>query len=135
MGRADRSVPLGSLLPLGMGPGKVLPWSLSARPRYRTLRGMPGDIAIVLDGSAGEGGGQILRTALALSAITGRAFAIHRIRTQRIKPGLRPQHREAILATARLCAAEVEGAEVGSNRLEFRPAARGTPGEHVFDIG
>ncbi len=96
---------------------------------------MPGDIAIVLDGSAGEGGGQILRTALALSAITGKAFAIHRIRTQRIKPGLRPQHREAILATARLCAAEVEGAEVGSNRLEFRPAARVAPGEHVFDIG
>ena len=96
---------------------------------------MPGDIAIVLDGSAGEGGGQILRTALALSATTGRAFAIHRIRAQRIKPGLRPQHREAILATASLCAAEVEGAEVGSSRLEFRPAGRVAPGEHAFDIG
>ncbi len=96
---------------------------------------MPQDIAIVLDGSAGEGGGQILRTALSLSAITGKPFTIHRIRAQRIKPGLRPQHREATLAIARLCGAEVEGAEVGSSRLEFRPTARVVPGEHVFDIG
>ena len=96
---------------------------------------MPNDIAIVLDGSTGEGGGQILRTALPLSAITGKSFAIHRIRANRIKPGLRPQHREAVKAAARLCAAEVEGAEVGSDRLVFRPTTRVSPGEHVFDIG
>jgi RNA 3'-terminal phosphate cyclase (ATP) len=96
---------------------------------------MPRDIAIVLDGSAGEGGGQILRTALPLSAITGKPFTIHRIRGSRIKPGLRPQHREAVKAVARLCAAEVEGAEVGSDRLSFRPTTRVTPGEHLFDIG
>src|SRR5512138_2125391 len=96
---------------------------------------MPGDIAIVLDGSAGEGGGQILRTALALSAISGKAFTVHRIRANRIKPGLRPQHREAVLATARLCSAEVVGAEVGSDRIEFRPGGRVAPGEYVFDIG
>ncbi len=96
---------------------------------------MPDDIAIVLDGSAGEGGGQMLRTALALSAITGRSFGIQRVRANRIKPGLRPQHREAVAAAASLCAAEVKGAEVGSDRLEFRPRAPVAPGEHLFDVG
>ncbi len=96
---------------------------------------MSGEISIVLDGRVGEGGGQILRTALALSAISGRAFAIHHLRAQRIKPGLRPQHREAILATARLCAAEVAGIEVGSSRVEFRPTSAAAPGEYSFDLG
>jgi RNA 3'-terminal phosphate cyclase (ATP) len=96
---------------------------------------MPGDIPIVLDGSAGEGGGQILRTALALSAISGKGFSIHRVRAQRIKPGLRPQHREAVLAMARLCAAEVEGADVGSDRVQFAPRTRAAPGTYLFDIG
>jgi RNA 3'-terminal phosphate cyclase (ATP) len=95
---------------------------------------LPEDIPILLDGSAGEGGGQILRTALALSAITGKPFSIHRVRENRIKPGLRPQHREAALAMARLCAAEVTGAEVGSSRLTFRPTASASAGAHVFDI-
>jgi RNA 3'-terminal phosphate cyclase (ATP) len=93
------------------------------------------DVPIMLDGSAGEGGGQILRTALTLSAITGKGFAVERIREHRLKPGLRPQHREAALAVARLCAAEVEGADVGSSRLTFRPTAPVAPAEHVFDIG
>ncbi|HEX7624512.1 MAG TPA: RNA 3'-terminal phosphate cyclase [Anaeromyxobacteraceae bacterium] len=93
------------------------------------------DPGIVLDGSAGEGGGQILRSALALSAITGRPFTIDHIRANRIKPGLRPQHCAAALATARLCAAEVEGAEVGSGRITFRPGAPVAPGDHVLDIG
>jgi RNA 3'-terminal phosphate cyclase (ATP) len=96
---------------------------------------MGADGDILLDGSSGEGGGQILRTALSLSAITSRPFAIERIRANRIKPGLRPQHREAALACARLCAAEVEGAEVGSDRLVFRPTKPVEPGEHVCDIG
>ncbi len=97
---------------------------------------MPGDGgAILLDGSLGEGGGQILRTALSLSAITGRPFAIRNVRAHRIKPGLRPQHSEAALATARLCAAELTGAEVGSDRLTFRPRAPVRSGEHLFDIG
>lgn len=96
---------------------------------------MAGQDAIVLDGSAGEGGGQILRTALSLSAITGRTFRIHRLRAHRIKPGLRPQHREAVLAAASLCAAALEGAEVGSDALSFRPTAPVRPGEHLFDIG
>ncbi len=89
----------------------------------------------MLDGSAGEGGGQILRTALALSAVTGKPFAITRIRANRLKPGLRPQHREAARATARLCDARITGDEVGSSRLEFEPARRAAPGEWVIDIG
>jgi RNA 3'-terminal phosphate cyclase (ATP) len=55
---------------------------------------------IVLDGSQGEGGGQILRTALALSLVTGRSFRMVKIRANRSKPGLRPQHRQAVLAAA-----------------------------------
>src|SRR3990172_5688152 len=96
---------------------------------------MPREISIVLDGRVGEGGGQVLRTALSLSATTGRPFAVHHLRANRIKPGLRPQHREAVLATALLCAAEVEGAEVGSSRVEFRPTRPAAPGEHTFDLG
>ena len=96
---------------------------------------MPNDLEIVLDGSSGEGGGQILRTALSLATITGKSFRVHRIRANRIKPGLRPQHREAARAAARLCDAEVEGCEVGSSRLVFRPRTRAAPGTHSFDIG
>ncbi len=96
---------------------------------------MPEPLPIVLDGSAGEGGGQILRTALALSAITGRPFTLVQARANRIKPGLRPQHREAALAAARLCDAEVTGAEIGSSRLEFRPRRAAAPGDLVVDVG
>lgn len=96
---------------------------------------MPTALPIVLDGSVGEGGGQILRTALALSAVTGRPFAITRVRANRPKPGLRPQHREVARAVARIVDAELSGDELGSSRLEFRPRRRATPGEWVFDIG
>jgi RNA 3'-terminal phosphate cyclase (ATP) len=92
-------------------------------------------LPIVLDGSAGEGGGQILRTALALSAVTGRPFTLVRARANRIKPGLRPQHREAAHAVARLCDAEVTGAEVGSTRLEFRPRRAAAPVDLTLDVG
>ncbi len=96
---------------------------------------MPDDLDVVLDGSAGEGGGQILRTALSLSAITGKPFSVRSIRAGRLKPGVRPQHREATLATARLCDAEVLGAEVGSDAVTFRPRAPVRPGTYRFDIG
>src|SRR5512139_209200 len=92
-------------------------------------------LPIVLDGSAGEGGGQILRTALGLSAITGKPFTITRVRAQRPKPGLRPQHREAARAVAALVDAELSGEEVGSSRLEFRPRRPARPGTYAFDIG
>jgi RNA 3'-terminal phosphate cyclase (ATP) len=96
---------------------------------------VPEPLPIVLDGSAGEGGGQILRTALALSAITGRPFRLVRARANRLKPGLRPQHREAARAVARLVDAEVSGDEVGSSRLEFRPRRPPAAGEFTFDVG
>jgi RNA 3'-terminal phosphate cyclase (ATP) len=96
---------------------------------------VPDPLPIVLDGSAGEGGGQILRTALALSAITGRPFTIARVRERRPKPGLRPQHREAARAVASLVDAELEGDEVGSSRLSFRPRRAVSPGTWTFDIG
>lgn len=76
---------------------------------------------ITLDGSSGEGGGQILRTALSLSLLTGRPFRIARIRANRSKPGLRPQHLKAVEAAASLCGAELLGASVGSRELTFRP--------------
>ncbi len=96
---------------------------------------MPEPLPIVLDGSAGEGGGQILRTALALSAITGKPFTLVRARAHRPKPGLRPQHREATRAVAALVDAEVSGDEVGSSRLEFAPRRAARAGEYAFDIG
>lgn len=96
---------------------------------------MPSELPIVLDGSTGEGGGQILRTALSLAAITGKPFSIERIRANRDKAGLRPQHREAARAVARLCDAQLSGDEVGSERLDFRPRARVRPGDWAFDIG
>ncbi|MGC3998302.1 MAG: RNA 3'-terminal phosphate cyclase [Anaeromyxobacter sp.] len=90
---------------------------------------------MTLDGSAGEGGGQILRTALSLSAVTGRPFTIAQVRAGRIKPGLRPQHQEAARAVARLTDAELEGDEVGSMALSFRPRAPARAGEWALDIG
>jgi RNA 3'-terminal phosphate cyclase (ATP) len=87
-----------------------------------------------LDGSRGEGGGQILRTALSLSMITGRPFRIERIRAGRKKPGLLRQHLTAVQAAVAICAAEVSGAELGSLALSFRPG-RIRGGDYRFAIG
>jgi RNA 3'-terminal phosphate cyclase (ATP) len=90
--------------------------------------------SIELDGSAGEGGGQVLRTSLALAAITGRAIRIDRVRARRAKPGLQRQHLTCVLAAAEVCGGEVRGASVGSGRVDFTPGAvRG--GDFAFDIG
>jgi RNA 3'-terminal phosphate cyclase (ATP) len=89
---------------------------------------------ITLDGSHGEGGGQILRTALTLSLLTGRPFRIVRIRANRDRPGLRPQHLAAVEAAARLSDAEVSGGTVGSRELIFRPGAV-EPRDLDLDIG
>jgi len=99
------------------------------------LARVPETLPIDLDGSAGEGGGQILRTALGLSAITGRAFSVDRVRANRLKPGLRPQHVEASRAAARICGAVLSGDEVGSSRLSFRPGHPATAGDWTFDVG
>lgn len=76
---------------------------------------------IVIDGSLGEGGGQVLRTALALSLATGEPFRIHHIRARRPKPGLARQHLTAVHAAVEVGGAEVAGAELGSQELTFRP--------------
>lgn len=76
---------------------------------------------IVIDGSYGEGGGQILRTSVALSVITGKPVKIVKIRANRPNPGLRPQHLHGILALKELSNAKVKGAQVGSTVLEFIP--------------
>jgi RNA 3'-terminal phosphate cyclase (ATP) len=89
---------------------------------------------VTLDGSHGEGGGQILRSALSLSLLTGRPFRIERIRANREKPGLRPQHLMAVRAAAELGRAEVRGDAVGSRELTFRPGEI-EPRDLSFDIG
>lgn len=76
---------------------------------------------LTLDGSEGEGGGQILRTALTLSLLTGRPFRIVKIRANRDRPGLRPQHLKAVETAAALGGADVTGAAVGSCELTFSP--------------
>lgn len=89
---------------------------------------------IELDGSRGEGGGQILRSALVLSMVTGRPFRITRIRANRPKPGLMRQHLVAVQAAARVSGATVTGAELGSSELSFVPGAI-TGGDYAFAIG
>lgn len=89
---------------------------------------------IEIDGSYGEAGGQILRTSVALSAATGIPCRIHSIRSGRPNPGLRPQHLVGLRAAARMCGAEVEGDEVGSSEVTFRPG-RVLPGSYRVDVG
>jgi len=76
---------------------------------------------IIVNGSHGEGGGQILRTALALSAVAGEACSITNIRKNRPNPGLQNQHLEAMRAVAELCSAETKGLEMHSTEVEFHP--------------
>ena len=90
--------------------------------------------AIDIDGSQGEGGGQILRTALSLAMCTGKPVHIHQIRAKRPKPGLMRQHLVCVRAAQAICSATVEGAELGSSTLRFAPGAT-TSGDHSFAIG
>lgn len=93
---------------------------------------------LTIDGSQGEGGGQILRTSLTLSLCTGQPFCLANVRAGRDKPGLRPQHLQAVTAAAQLANAEVTGAAVGSSELRFVPRLHGAaipPGAYRFDIG
>ena len=89
---------------------------------------------IELDGSSGEGGGQILRTALTLSMITGQPFRIKNIRVNRARPGLMRQHLVAVQAAASVCSADVNGAAVGAPLLEFVPG-KIEGGHFKFAIG
>jgi len=90
--------------------------------------------AIEIDGSRGEGGGQILRTSLALAALTGRPLVMKNIRARRAKPGLQPQHVACVLAVQRICNGGLSGGEVGDTELELVPQAV-TGGTWEWHIG
>jgi RNA 3'-terminal phosphate cyclase len=87
--------------------------------------------SVIIDGSHGEGGGQILRTALTLSAITGRPLRMQRLRAGRPKPCLAAQHVTAVLS---VCQAQVSGATLGSQSLSFWPTLPPRAGHYVFDV-
>ena len=95
---------------------------------------MRGVIMLMIDGSFGEGGGQILRTSLALSLVTGKPFRIERIRAGRKTPGLLRQHLTAVNAAARVGCAEVTGAAINSQQLTFAPQTIATD-FYSFAIG
>ena len=87
-----------------------------------------------IDGSQGEGGGQILRSSLSLSICTRQPFRITNIRANRTPRGLKPQHLAGVRAAAEICDAEVAGAAIGSGELTFKPGAL-KPADYSFAIG
>ena len=89
---------------------------------------------IYIDGSEGEGGGQILRTSLSLSNLLLKPFEISNIRAGRVNPGLQAQHLKAVEASVAISGAVVEGAYIGSTSLKFFPG-KIKPGSFRFDIG
>ena len=89
---------------------------------------------VLIDGSMGEGGGQILRTSLALACITGRNLHIENIRAARRKPGLAKQHLSCVRAACQICGGKCEGAAIGSQVLDFQPGPIRS-GDFSFDIG
>jgi RNA 3'-terminal phosphate cyclase (ATP) len=89
---------------------------------------------VELDGSFGEGGGQILRSSLALSLLTGRPFRMRNIRARRTRPGLQPQHLKSVLAAAELGGANLKGAQLHSSSLDFEPGPI-AGGDYHFRIG
>ncbi|MEP7125817.1 MAG: RNA 3'-terminal phosphate cyclase [Byssovorax sp.] len=91
-------------------------------------------VMLIIDGSAGEGGGQILRTSLALSLATHTPVRITGIRKGRQRPGLMRQHLTAVRACAKIGNAEIVGDEVGSTQITFTPGEV-TPGDYTFAIG
>ncbi|MBU4031996.1 MAG: RNA 3'-terminal phosphate cyclase [Candidatus Thermoplasmatota archaeon] len=92
------------------------------------------DDILIIDGSGGEGGGQVLRTSLALSAMTGIPLEVENIRANRPKPGLARQHLAGLELMGRLCGARISGGQVGSATIEFVPG-KIRHGEYKFDIG
>ena len=90
---------------------------------------------IELDASYGEGGGQLVRMAVGLAAITGKAVRLGNVRARREPPGLAPQHLAAVRAVARLCDAKTEGLELRANAFAFAPRKRPAGGEVRVDVG
>lgn len=89
---------------------------------------------LTIDGAQGEGGGQVLRSALTLALVTGRPFRLINIRAGRKQPGLRPQHLAAIIGAADICGARCTGARVDAMELTFCPGTV-SPGNYRIDIG
>ncbi|MFQ5858780.1 MAG: RNA 3'-terminal phosphate cyclase [Anaerolineae bacterium] len=89
---------------------------------------------LVIDGSHGEGGGQILRTTVALAALLGQPVRIENIRAKRRNPGLQAQHLTSLQAAADQCDAELDGAELGSTTLSFRPTRPAAAGDYAYDV-
>src|SRR5438874_121499 len=89
---------------------------------------------IIIDGAEGEGGGQVVRNACALSLVTGKPFRITNVRGGREKPGLMRQHVTAVEAACRIGGATCEGLTVGSSEIAFMPG-RVTPGEYHLAVG
>ncbi|MHC4172634.1 MAG: RNA 3'-terminal phosphate cyclase [Planctomycetota bacterium] len=89
---------------------------------------------VLIDGSAGEGGGQILRTSLALSCITGKSLHIENIRAARRNPGLAKQHLSCVQAACQICDGQCHGVALGSGVLDFQPGLVRS-GDFYFDIG
>ena len=86
-----------------------------------------------IDGSYGEGGGQILRTALTLACLLGEPMRVENIRAGRKNPGLQPQHLTCALAVAKISGGKLNGAEPGSTWVEFEPG-KSRPGDYSFDV-
>jgi RNA 3'-terminal phosphate cyclase (ATP) len=87
-----------------------------------------------IDGSQGEGGGQVLRTSLALAILTGKTIRLINVRAGRRNPGLAPQHLACVLAAKDICNAEVEGAALESTQMTFMPGRSASSGSYIFDI-
>lgn len=107
-------------------------WELKYAAQYRKY-GQLESYMIKIDGSFGEGGGQILRTSLGLSLVTGKAFTIENIRSGREKAGLLRQHLTAVNAAVSVCNAEVIGNSIGSGKITFTPG-NVMPGAYTFSI-
>jgi RNA 3'-terminal phosphate cyclase (ATP) len=89
---------------------------------------------VEIDGSQGEGGGQVLRSCLALSLLTGRPFQLHNVRARRARPGLQPQHLMSVKAAAAVGQARIAGASLHSSELTFEPGEV-KAGRYHFPIG
>ena len=103
------------------------------RTRIHKHEGRPPAETIKIDGSLGEGGGQILRSSLALSLVTGKELVIENIRANRRKPGLMRQHLGAVRAAAEISRARVNGAAISSMRLTFCPGSV-RAGNYAFQV-
>lgn len=95
---------------------------------------IPSAEQLFIDGSHGEGGGQVLRSSVTLAALLGQPICIENIRAKRRNPGLQAQHLTSVQAAAESCNAELRGATLGSTALDFRPAQPPTSGDYAHDV-